>query len=703
MSNRRHSREKKPEPVPVAAEASRFEPRPFSANDQQAVPDVQPHAAPAGVGHNFSQVQAPATPLRIQAKLMLGSPEDHSAPGTDSAADHLNQALQAKAFTTTTRSASVGDPVLQAQGDMRGDRHAASAEQRPNQTGLPDALKSGIESLSGISLDHVKVHYNSAQPAQLNALAYAQGNDIHVASGQEKHLPHEAWHVVQQAQGRVKPTMQMKGGVPVNDDAGLEHEADVMGARAAVVGQPTSDTAPSPAVQRPAISSSPAGGSSPVQRSELEAAVRANQVHPAGVYVSWGGITAARTAGIAAITTNWKSIADAYVAPGRKFGGTGALDVEAARLMADVRSWTDPQARREADNVLSQMAAMSKALGKQLLRLPNNASKQHHIDAIYAQLHTLDARIAQIKTKFLLANRVEGAGSEKPGWFNKEKRTVLELPQGNSLELYNKINPATNREQRLGAGGLGYGAFGKMGGETTFVKKQKLKKNEQSAAAGVGMPLFEQPDVMQVQQLAWIQEEMEKFRNELDITTNVLNHANVLKTYGGAIGVGKDGASKAYIAAEMMTGGDIKSVIAAGTATDATKKAIMLDALAGLAHVHAANLIHRDIKPDNIMLNSVGTAKLIDFGEAVRMDGAGEYRTRTKAGTVGYYHPVKIVAREQAHQELIYDVSTDLYALQKTFEQLAPHFPALTAWIATFPAVNNANTLRNNLVAIVVP
>ena len=252
---------------------------------------------------------------------------------------------------------------------------------------------------------------------------------------------------------------------------------------------------------------------------------------------------------------------------------------------------------------------------------------------------------------------------------------MLELPQGNSLELYNKINPATNREQRLGAGGLGYGAFGKMGGETTFVKKQKLKKNEQSAAAGVGMPLFEQPDVMQVQQLAWIQEEMEKFRNELNITTNVLNHANVLKTYGGAIGVGKDGSSKAYIAAEMMTGGDIKSVIAAGTATDATKKAIMLDALAGLAHVHAANLIHRDIKPDNIMLNSVGTAKLIDFGEAVRMDGAGEYRTRTKAGTVGYYHPVKIVAREQAHQELIYDVSTDLYALQKTFEQLAPHFP----------------------------
>ena len=106
------------------------------------------------------------------------------------------------------------------------------AAAKPNNTGLPDNLKSGIENLSGMSMDHVKVHYNSSQPAQLNALAYAQGSDIHVAPGQEQHLPHEAWHVVQQAQGRVKPTMQMKGGVPVNDDAGLEREADVMGAKA---------------------------------------------------------------------------------------------------------------------------------------------------------------------------------------------------------------------------------------------------------------------------------------------------------------------------------------------------------------------------------------------------------------------------------------------------------------------------------------
>ncbi|NHZ81655.1 DUF4157 domain-containing protein [Massilia sp. CCM 8695] len=109
----------------------------------------------------------------------------------------------------------------------------AQRQARANNSGLPDQLKAGVESLSGVSMDHVKVHYNSAQPAQLNAHAFAQGSDIHVAPGQERHLPHEAWHVVQQAQGRVGPTLQMKAGVAVNDDAGLEREADVMGARAA--------------------------------------------------------------------------------------------------------------------------------------------------------------------------------------------------------------------------------------------------------------------------------------------------------------------------------------------------------------------------------------------------------------------------------------------------------------------------------------
>lgn len=103
-----------------------------------------------------------------------------------------------------------------------------SIQRRENRTGLPDDLKTGMENLSGFSMDDVRVHYNSSKPAQLNALAYMQGTDIHVGSGEEKYLPHEAWHVIQQKQGRVQPSMQMQG-VNINNNEGLEKEADVMG------------------------------------------------------------------------------------------------------------------------------------------------------------------------------------------------------------------------------------------------------------------------------------------------------------------------------------------------------------------------------------------------------------------------------------------------------------------------------------------
>jgi hypothetical protein len=115
-------------------------------------------------------------------------------------------------------------------------------QKKANQTGLPDQLKSGIEQLSGLDMSDTRVHYNSSKPAQLNAHAYAQGTDIHMAPGQEKHLAHEAWHVVQQKQGRVQPTTQLKSKTLINDDVSLEREADVMGAKAMSVTNHTAKT-----------------------------------------------------------------------------------------------------------------------------------------------------------------------------------------------------------------------------------------------------------------------------------------------------------------------------------------------------------------------------------------------------------------------------------------------------------------------------
>ena len=98
--------------------------------------------------------------------------------------------------------------------------------------GLPTGLKFGIESLSGVSMDDVRVHRNSSRPGRLDALAYTRGTEIFVGPGHEDVVAHEAWHVVQQARGGVRPTVRADGGVAINDDQRLEREADLMGARA---------------------------------------------------------------------------------------------------------------------------------------------------------------------------------------------------------------------------------------------------------------------------------------------------------------------------------------------------------------------------------------------------------------------------------------------------------------------------------------
>lgn len=154
--------------------------------------------------------------------------------------DEDEKALQGKFADTLQRAPEEDEEPLQGkfEGTIQREEEEGmqmkadeTVQKKPNNTGLPDNLKAGVESLSGYSMDDVKVHYNSSQPATVQALAYTQGTDIHVAPGQEQHLAHEAWHVAQQMAGRVAPTTEI-GGMPVNDNVGLEHEADVMGAKA---------------------------------------------------------------------------------------------------------------------------------------------------------------------------------------------------------------------------------------------------------------------------------------------------------------------------------------------------------------------------------------------------------------------------------------------------------------------------------------
>lgn len=161
-----------------------------------------------------------STTLQREISQQASSPSMDSALTSMGAYHYEHRSVQRRAINAeaTGMPDATHSDELHAQGTYSGS--------------LPVNIQSGIQALSGFNLDTVKVHYNSSKPAQMNALAYAQGSHIYLGQGQEKHLPHEAWHVVQQAQGRVRPTLQMKGGTLVNDDRGLETEADVMGANA---------------------------------------------------------------------------------------------------------------------------------------------------------------------------------------------------------------------------------------------------------------------------------------------------------------------------------------------------------------------------------------------------------------------------------------------------------------------------------------
>ena len=94
-----------------------------------------------------------------------------------------------------------------------------------NLTGIPTQMKIDFEQRSGMSFDDVRVHYHSAEPAKVGALAYTRGEHVYIGPGQEGHLRHELTHVVQQKQGLVTPT-GMAGGLPVSNDPELERLAE---------------------------------------------------------------------------------------------------------------------------------------------------------------------------------------------------------------------------------------------------------------------------------------------------------------------------------------------------------------------------------------------------------------------------------------------------------------------------------------------
>lgn len=170
------------------------------------------------------------SPLSID-QLHQGNPQSHqyTVEPYNNAAQWLNE--NSRVFGT--RGYQPNNPHQQ---ESTGYEHHDTTESHlDNSTGLPEPLKTSIEQLSGLSMDKVRVFWNSPKPAQIGELAYTEGTkeeiNIYLGPGQKHCLPHEAWHAVQQMRGPVRATRQL-GKMKINDDSDLENEATQMGTKA---------------------------------------------------------------------------------------------------------------------------------------------------------------------------------------------------------------------------------------------------------------------------------------------------------------------------------------------------------------------------------------------------------------------------------------------------------------------------------------
>lgn len=155
-----------------------------------------------------------AGPGPMPSFLGAADPIDPPAGGGPSLEERMSARMEAH----------FGTPVIQ----MKRSGEPAG----PQSGGSVDQIISSLEERSGVDLSDVEVHRNSPRPAELGALAYAQGDQVYLGPGQDRHLSHELTHVVQQKQGMVHPTGTLDG-MPVNTSPALEQAADTMQVSAA--------------------------------------------------------------------------------------------------------------------------------------------------------------------------------------------------------------------------------------------------------------------------------------------------------------------------------------------------------------------------------------------------------------------------------------------------------------------------------------
>ena len=151
-----------------------------------------------------------------------------------------------------------------------------------------------------------------------------------------------------------------------------------------------------------------------------------------------------------------------------------------------------------------------------------------------------------------------------------------------------------------------------------------------------------------------------RFRRE-GRTAARLSHPNIVQVYDAGEG-DLDGSEVSYIVMEYLPGGDLKELIdARGPLPDAELARIGEEVCSGLAHAHGRGVVHRDIKPHNILLDEKGRAKVSDFGIARALDTTQATRTGAYLGTALYSSPEQLQGHKVTPKSDVYSLGTTLY------------------------------------------